>query len=141
MLVLTRKPKEAIIIGDSITLTVEEIKGGKVRLGIDAPKEISVVRPDAKEKGPKDRRGQAISKSPPPTDQPADAPPTAMSPKSTTPPHQPTAQQPAAPLPAPEAPRAPEKPSRPKRIERHLPPSRTKKGGGGPDKKKKKGDE
>ena len=44
MLVLSRKKDESIIINDHITVTVVEIRGDKVRLGIDAPKEISVHR-------------------------------------------------------------------------------------------------
>jgi carbon storage regulator len=44
MLVLTRKCDEKIIIGDNITITVVEIRGDKVRLGIDAPVEIPVHR-------------------------------------------------------------------------------------------------
>ena len=44
MLVLSRKKDEKIIIGDNITLMVIEIRGDKVRLGIDAPKEVSVHR-------------------------------------------------------------------------------------------------
>lgn len=44
MLVLSRKSNESIIINDNITVTVVEIRGDKVRLGIVAPKEISVHR-------------------------------------------------------------------------------------------------
>jgi len=44
MLVLSRKKDEKIIIGDQITLMVIEIRGDKVRLGIDAPKEVTVHR-------------------------------------------------------------------------------------------------
>lgn len=44
MLVLSRKKNESIIINDHITVTVVEIRGDKVRLGIDAPKEVSVHR-------------------------------------------------------------------------------------------------
>ncbi len=44
MLVLTRKRGEELIIGDSIVITVVEIRGDKVRLGIDAPHEIPVHR-------------------------------------------------------------------------------------------------
>ena len=44
MLVLSRKKDEKIVIGDNITLMVIEIRGDKVRLGIDAPKEVSVHR-------------------------------------------------------------------------------------------------
>lgn len=44
MLVLSREKNEAIVIGDNITIVVVEIRGGKVRLGIDAPKEVPVHR-------------------------------------------------------------------------------------------------
>ncbi|MBX6314076.1 MAG: carbon storage regulator CsrA [Isosphaeraceae bacterium] len=44
MLVLSRKKNESIIINDHITVTVVEIRGDKVRLGIEAPKEVSVHR-------------------------------------------------------------------------------------------------
>ena len=44
MLVLTRKNREQIQIGDSITVTVLRVKGKSVRIGIDAPREVRVVR-------------------------------------------------------------------------------------------------
>jgi len=44
MLVLSRKKDEKIIIGDNITVMVIEIRGDKVRLGIEAPKEVTVHR-------------------------------------------------------------------------------------------------
>ena len=44
MLVLSRKYNESIKIGDDIVITVVEIRGDKVRLGIDAPKNVSVHR-------------------------------------------------------------------------------------------------
>ena len=44
MLVLSRQRDETIIIGDDIEVTVVDIRGDKVRLGITAPKEISVHR-------------------------------------------------------------------------------------------------
>ena len=44
MLVLTRKKNERILIGDNIYLTIVEIRGDRVRLGIDAPAEIPVNR-------------------------------------------------------------------------------------------------
>jgi carbon storage regulator len=44
MLVLSRKKDESIIINDHIRVTVVEIRGDKVRLGIEAPKEITVHR-------------------------------------------------------------------------------------------------
>jgi len=44
MLVLSRQRDESIIIGDDIVITVVDIRGDKVRLGIDAPTAISVHR-------------------------------------------------------------------------------------------------
>ena len=44
MLVLSRQRDQSIIIGDNIVITVVDVRGDKVRLGIDAPKEISVHR-------------------------------------------------------------------------------------------------
>jgi carbon storage regulator len=44
MLVLSRKKDEKIIIGDNITIMVVDIQGDKVRLGIDAPREVTVHR-------------------------------------------------------------------------------------------------
>lgn len=44
MLVLSRKKNECIIIDENIVITVVEIRGDKVRLGIEAPKEIPIHR-------------------------------------------------------------------------------------------------
>jgi len=44
MLVLSRKKNESVIIGNDVTVTVLEFRGDKVRLGITAPKEVSVHR-------------------------------------------------------------------------------------------------
>jgi carbon storage regulator len=44
MLVLSRKKNESIVINDDVIVTVVEIRGDKVRLGVEAPKEISVHR-------------------------------------------------------------------------------------------------
>ena len=44
MLVLTRKVGEGIIIGDDVKLTVIEIKGGSIRIGIDAPRDKKIHR-------------------------------------------------------------------------------------------------
>jgi carbon storage regulator len=50
MLILTRKLGEKITIGDDITITLVEIKGTQVKLGIDAPKHIEIHRQEVYER-------------------------------------------------------------------------------------------
>lgn len=50
MLILTRRPLEAICIGDEITVTVLGVKGTHVRLGIKAPKHVRVDREEVRER-------------------------------------------------------------------------------------------
>ena len=49
MLVLSRHRDESIMIGDDVVVTIVDIRGDKVRLGIDAPSEISVHRQEVYE--------------------------------------------------------------------------------------------
>lgn len=49
MLVLSRKKSESIIVDDSIRITVVEVRGDKVRLGIEAPKDVPVHRSEVYE--------------------------------------------------------------------------------------------
>ena len=44
MLVLTRKLMEKLVIGDNICITVVDIDRGKIRLGIEAPREVAIYR-------------------------------------------------------------------------------------------------
>jgi carbon storage regulator CsrA len=44
MHVLTRQPRQAVKIGDRVTVTILEIRGTQVRLGVDAPRDVSVLR-------------------------------------------------------------------------------------------------
>jgi carbon storage regulator len=49
MLVLSRKKNESIVIDDNIIITVVEVRGDKVRLGIEAPKEVPVHRREVRD--------------------------------------------------------------------------------------------
>ncbi len=44
MLVLARKPGESVVIGNDVVITILEVRGGQVRIGVDAPRSIQVHR-------------------------------------------------------------------------------------------------
>lgn len=44
MLILTRRVGETLMVGDDVTVTVLGVKGNQVRIGVNAPKEVSVHR-------------------------------------------------------------------------------------------------
>jgi carbon storage regulator len=50
MLVLTRKPEESIQIGENITVTIIKVNGKAVRVGIDAPDDIRIIRSELADK-------------------------------------------------------------------------------------------
>lgn len=54
MPILTRTPGETILIGDNVKLTILTIKGGQARIGIDAPKDIPILRDDSIKRESKD---------------------------------------------------------------------------------------
>lgn len=64
MLVLSRHRGESIIIGDGIVITIVEIRGDKVRLGIVAPKEVPVHRQEVYDKIQKEREDPASKEKP-----------------------------------------------------------------------------
>lgn len=53
MLVVTRRTNTKLMIGDNIVITIVDIKGGKVRIGIEAPKDVTIHRDDYEQGGPK----------------------------------------------------------------------------------------
>ena len=55
MLVLTRKPGEAIFIGDNVKITVLDISSNQVRIGVDAPREIEVDREEIRQRKDQER--------------------------------------------------------------------------------------
>lgn len=50
MLILTRRVGETVMIGDNVTVTVLGVKGNQVRLGVNAPKDVSVHREEIYER-------------------------------------------------------------------------------------------
>lgn len=56
MLVLSRQKDESIIIGDDVEVTIVDVRGDKVRLGITAPKSISVHRREVYEAIQREKR-------------------------------------------------------------------------------------
>ncbi|CAI3788535.1 Translational regulator CsrA1 [Pseudomonas sp. MM227] len=50
MLILTRNTDESIVIEDDIRITIIDVKGGQVRLGIDAPRDVAVHRQEIYER-------------------------------------------------------------------------------------------
>ncbi len=59
MLILTRRVGETLVIGDNVTVTVLGVKGNQVRIGVNAPKDVSVHREEIYERI-KRERGSAV---------------------------------------------------------------------------------
>ena len=55
MLVLSRRPGEAILVGDNIEIRLLSIRGGAVPVGINAPKDVKVLREELLDKVKKER--------------------------------------------------------------------------------------
>ncbi|MDQ1691085.1 MAG: carbon storage regulator [Pseudonocardiales bacterium] len=93
MLILTRRVGESIIVGDDVTVTVFEVRGDAVRIGIDAPRTVQVHRQEVYEELQRANE-QAVS----PSDSAIDSLRGALSPAAESP----AAEKPAAEKPDPE---------------------------------------
>jgi carbon storage regulator len=57
MLILTRRIGESVKIGDNVTVAIMGIKGQQVRVGIDAPKDVTVLREEIEDRNKQDGNG------------------------------------------------------------------------------------
>ncbi len=62
MLVLTRKLNESIMVGDDVKITIVDVKGDQVKLGITAPREVAVHREEVYREIQKENQLAALSK-------------------------------------------------------------------------------
>lgn len=50
MLAITRRPRETVLIGDDIVIHIIEVRGEKVRLAIEAPRDVKILRGEVKDR-------------------------------------------------------------------------------------------
>jgi len=61
MLILSRKINEKVVIGDDITVSIIEVRGDQVRIGIDAPKKVKVFRQEVFDAIREENRAASVS--------------------------------------------------------------------------------
>ena len=59
MLILTRRVGETLVVGDDVTVTVLGVKGNQVRLGVNAPKDVSVHREEIYQRIQNEKKSEA----------------------------------------------------------------------------------
>ena len=59
MLILTRRVGETLVVGDDVTVTVLGVKGNQVRLGVNAPKDVSVHREEIYQRIQNEKKAEA----------------------------------------------------------------------------------
>jgi carbon storage regulator len=64
MLILTRRVGETLVIGDEVTVTVLSVKGNQVRVGVNAPKHVSVHREEIFQRIKHEGDGEAVVSGP-----------------------------------------------------------------------------
>jgi len=64
MLILTRRVGETVVIGDEVEVTVLGVKGNQVRLGVNAPRDVSVHRQEIYERIRKEKGGESAAPGP-----------------------------------------------------------------------------
>jgi len=67
MLVLSRKKNERIVIGENVVVTVVEVRGDRVRLGIEAPQEVPIHRSEVHDAITKEQQSQTNDEVPQPS--------------------------------------------------------------------------
>lgn len=72
MLILTRRVGETVVIGDEVQVTVLGVKGNQVRLGVNAPRDVSVHRQEIYERIQKEQDAAAGESAAPDDDAPKD---------------------------------------------------------------------
>jgi len=62
MLILTRRVDESLVIGDNVTVTILGVKGNQVRIGVDAPRDVTVHREELTQKQDSSERKLSLNR-------------------------------------------------------------------------------